>query len=244
MASNSSLHQKILFRMLRKYALVRFTPSYAASYRLSDNEYYNRSQHTGKFEFIRNGALSYQAPTILDMGCGTGRYFNCCNNARFIVAFDLSRAMLLQAKNPVAEVLAPFSLLNSSVDEIEFKSRSFDMVYCMGLFGDSLPLESWILIKVAKWLKPGGCFCFDVIEQWFGIQSPGTWRSRLAEKIRPYFFGPAKAYLDAKLMGFTIDRSTLRDLVSQYFDQVEIRDITGASGGRLDLLCAAKLGNM
>lgn len=238
MVSYRDINSKIFYRILRKQALSVYTPEAAADYRLSDVDYYNFSKGKGKLAFVHNAARFHLKPTILDMGCGTGRYFHCCDNAKSIVAFDLSHSMLLEARKPIAGANAPVALINSSLDEIEFKRLSFDLVYCMGVFGCVLPLDDSILIKVARWLKPGGAFCFDVI-QGYVEPSQGTWRSRLAKKIQPYLFGPAKAYVDAKLMGFTIDRPGLDALVSERFEKVEIQEFAGR--GRMDLLCMARI---
>lgn len=229
---------KLFYRTLRKHALSIYTPPHAESYRLSDENYFNTAKDTGKFPFVRDAARSFTNPTILDVGCGTGRYFHCFNNAERIVAFDLSYPMLLQARNPIVGVEAPLMLLNGSIDEMEFKQGSFDLVFCMGVFGCSLPIDRSILFRVAQWLKPEGVFCFDAIER-FLEPSHGTWRSRLAEKIQPYLLGPLKAYVEAKLMGFTISRENLETLVSEEFENVEIREMAGR--GRMDFLCLARL---
>src|SRR6476661_5782447 len=38
---------------------------------------------------------------VLDVGCGTGRYFHCLVNVRELVGIDLTEEMLRAAENPV-----------------------------------------------------------------------------------------------------------------------------------------------
>ena len=241
MANYGEISKKIFTRTLHSHALSTYTRTYAKSYRSSDDTYYSSSHDTGKFAFVQKVSSSYHAPAVLDMGCGTGRYFHCYNNAQSVVGFDLSRPMLLEAKNPVGGIRNSITLINSSLTEIEFRRSSFDVVICMGMFGGISPLEESIVCKVSGWLKPGGCFCFDVIERWLVAPTPGTWRSRVADKMRPYLFGPAKAYIDARLMQFTVSRSNLHSFLCPYFNEVQISDSIGASGKRVDLLCTATL---
>ena len=39
--------------------------------------------------------------SVLDLGCGTGRYFHCVINARRLTGIDISLHMLQEARNPV-----------------------------------------------------------------------------------------------------------------------------------------------
>src|SRR5688500_7403301 len=40
---------------------------------------------------------------VLDVGCGTGRYFRCLCNVRRLVGVDISEHMLEQARNPAGK---------------------------------------------------------------------------------------------------------------------------------------------
>lgn len=220
----------------RKHAQAIYNPQAAHQYRQSDSKYFSDVGDGGKFAFVREAARSFSRPEILDMGCGTGRYFHCCENARSIVAFDLCRPMLALAKTPIGATV-PVSLVQSSIDEIEFKRASFDLIYCMGVFGGTLPLTKATIAKVARWLKPDGMFAFDMIEMFLEPEA-GTWRSRLAERVRPCLFGPMRDYVDAKLMKFTMDRWNLWLMLKVHFDDVAITQFEGR--GRIDLLCVGE----
>ncbi len=62
--------------------------------------------------------------SVLDVGCGTGRYFHCLQNVERLLGLDISQSMLDQALNPVKK------------DEIRIGDVS---LLCADIFEVSLP---------------------------------------------------------------------------------------------------------
>src|SRR4029453_11155404 len=90
------------YAMLQRQSNVCHSPEYAQSYRASDERGKTDESHTLKYNIIRELSSSFlHATNVLDLGCGTGRYFHCIKNARCLVGVDASWHMLEQAKAPV-----------------------------------------------------------------------------------------------------------------------------------------------
>jgi SAM-dependent methyltransferase len=216
-----------------------YPPDEAERYRRSDDEYRAESGDSGKFLFIRS--LSDTLPErarVLDLGCGTGRYLHCFNDQVSVVGVDISRPMLEQARRPVLGTRARVALVESALHVVAFQPRSLDAVYCMGVFGHSWPLDSYITSAIATWLKPSGVLYCDAVVRHF-TPSTGTWRSRLATAIAPYLRGAPQAYVEAKLRRIIRGRGEVVETLCDSFEEVRVRRFIGGGGQREDLLCVA-----
>jgi SAM-dependent methyltransferase len=103
----------------------------------------------------------------LDLGCGTGRYFHCIENARELVGLDISKQMLEAARHPVRgdEVTArALTLVQGDLFSAEFERESFDIIYCMGVFGNGCGITPKGCQQIYQWLAPGGAFLFDATD--------------------------------------------------------------------------------
>lgn len=103
---------------------------------------------------------------ILDVGCGTGRYFCTFRNVNLLVGLDIDKSKLHEAKNPleaykVERHIRKRSLIIGNMKDFIFKEGSFDLIWSIGVImkrwdrlGDD-GLLNWI-----SWLKPGGIIYF------------------------------------------------------------------------------------
>ena len=139
---------------------------------------------------------------VLDLGCGTGRYFHCFTESATIVGVDICRPMLERARQPVGGARAHLALVESTLHDVAFQPASFDAILCMGVFGNNCPFDPFIAATLARWLIPTGVLHCDIVERHIGPAS-ATWRSRLALWVAPYLHGRAQAYVEAKLHRFT-----------------------------------------
>src|SRR5688572_7280571 len=74
----------------------------AQRYRSDDDIEIQTSNHQHFRNILTDLSLSFARPIrVLDLGCGTGRYFHCIQNAEELVGVDISDAMLELARNPV-----------------------------------------------------------------------------------------------------------------------------------------------
>jgi ubiquinone/menaquinone biosynthesis C-methylase UbiE len=211
----------------------------ARCYKESDVRYYYDETNGGEneiFLLVKTSAASFGYPiTVLDLGCGTGRHFHSIESLKHLVGVDCSRPMLEEATAPIVGVNGLCSLTESSLFEIEFKPQSFDMVYAMGVFGCVCVLDSYIVGKVARWLKPNGLFVFTAVKS---APRAETWKSRTAGLIAPLLLGPPKRYVVAKLRDFFMGPERVKQLICPVFSDLTITDCI--SGSRVDLLCVAR----
>ena len=73
-----------LFTLLRRNAEAEYATS-AASYRQSDDFAKELESHAGKCSIIGELTTRFTSPArLLDLGCGTGRYFHCVRNVQWL----------------------------------------------------------------------------------------------------------------------------------------------------------------
>jgi SAM-dependent methyltransferase len=223
-----------LYSRLRRNAESNYSPDSAAAYRASDEAAKNSDTHAGKCAIIRDLSRGFtRSIDILDLGCGTGRYFHCAENVRSLVGVDPSEHMLRQAREPVMGGNANVRLIRSTLHEIAFMPRSFDLVVCVGVLGLWCPLDDYVLRRVADMLRDDGMFFFTAIEY---EPVEVTLKRRIASTLRPLLFGPPRQYVDVRLREFTMPAQQVHALGRAHFDEVTITKWRSPTT-RVDLHC-------
>jgi len=98
---------------------------------------------------------------VLDLGCGTGRYFCCLRNVKTLVGIDISENMIEEAKESLDKSkldIESTELFVHNAHDIEqlLIGRAFDFIYSIGVFAEYTVLSSELLNKVYDLLNPGG----------------------------------------------------------------------------------------
>jgi SAM-dependent methyltransferase len=159
---------------------------------------------------------------VLDLGCGTGRYFWSLTRVRRLVGVDASAAMLARARHPYQAT----SIAAESVTLIEgdlmtqtFPSASFDLVYSIGVLAEHAPLTREILQSVHAWLRPGGRFALTAVHP-ESPSIPQTLKRRLASLAAPVVRGAAGRTLRTRLLshGMYADESFILQAAESLFD--------------------------
>ena len=140
----------------------------ALKYR-SDDEIEVKSPHhqrlAGRLAAI---SASFGRPiSVLDVGCGTGRFFYCLNNVDKLIGMDISPEMLESAKQPVnaSNITARnIQLIQGNVFFASFAPQSFDFIYSFGMFGHGCPVTQEVCDRFHSWLVPGGQIYFDTVD--------------------------------------------------------------------------------
>src|SRR6185503_20189208 len=122
--------------------------------RLYDAEYARRyRQHDDRFDasdpccrfadWLRGICGMFPRPIdVLDLGCGTGRYFWTLRGVRDLVGLDVSPPMLVEAGRPYnADRIdaASVRLIAGDLHEHEFDPERFDLIYSIGVLAEHAP---------------------------------------------------------------------------------------------------------
>jgi SAM-dependent methyltransferase len=157
---------------------------------------------------------------VLDLGCGTGRYFWALTGARQIVGVDASPAMLAEALHPYreADITARVTLIEGDLLKLDFAAASFDLVYSVGVLAEHAPLTSRLVELIHDWLVPDGRFAFTAVHP-ESPSVPATLKRRLAKMAAPIAPGSARRALRERLRshGMYADESFVREIAEPYF---------------------------
>ena len=95
--------------------------------------------------------------TVLDAGCGTGRYLSeLGDRGARVIGIDLSPAMLDRARDLTQR------LARADIRAMPFAAMSIDLVVCGLALGDVAELEL-ALSEIARVLRPGGRVIYSVV---------------------------------------------------------------------------------
>ncbi len=139
-----------------------------AQYRRDDEIEVRTPNHRRLARRLSNICLCFPHPIrVLDVGCGTGRYFHCLKNVDRLTGLDVSEDMLTAARYPVFEkaiTAREIQLLKCNAFLTSFEPESFDFIYSLGMFGHGCPVNLNILSRFHDWLAPGGALLFNTVD--------------------------------------------------------------------------------
>jgi SAM-dependent methyltransferase len=172
-----------------------------AAYRKDDEIEVTTPHHQRLRKVLGEMTASFGRPiSVLEAGCGTGRYFHCLRNVERLVGLDISPEMLEAARHPVREseiTTEDIQLIRGNVFTADLEPDSFDLIYSLGMFGFGCPVTPEICARFHEWLKPGGKLFFNVIDRggwplpmrirgtlrnWVYAVAPGGLRERMDQR--------------------------------------------------------------
>lgn len=122
-----------------------------------------------RMDFVE-GILSSQGVgancTILDAGCGTGRYvIELARRGYHICGVDRSPELIAIAQNRALHAAVHPEFMIADLLAVAF-TRLFDAILCRGVLNDLVEESDRVAIfqQFAAWLRPGGILIFDVRE--------------------------------------------------------------------------------
>jgi SAM-dependent methyltransferase len=188
-----------------------YTDKIAARYRQNDLREHISAKMWGKM--ISRVASSFpEQISVLDLGCGTGRYFHCVKNAERYVGVDASPAMLELAKSPLRknEITASrIYLVRADIYGLRLQPATFDFIFSIGVFGDHVPLTVQLCDNLRSMLRPGGKALFTVMD----AKTPhpeGGLKRKLALTIYPFLSKSLKSRVDVRIANFTHTEEEVR----------------------------------
>ncbi len=139
--------------------------------------------------------------TVLDAGCGTGRYLRvCADRGAAVVGVDASPHMLARAQDVSTHVV------RGDVRALPFDNMSVDAVVCGLALGDVAELELAVG-ELARVLRPGGTLVYSVVhpdgarEGWTRTFEVGG----CVCAVNSYWHSPGDHRQACALAGLTID---------------------------------------
>lgn len=198
-----------------------YDAAYARRYRTRDEELAGVRSYHALIQWLGEVCDRFDRPIdVLDLGCGTGRYFWGLRKVNTLTGLDASEPMLAEAAHPTraGEISArQVTLVKGDLATHQFPDGSFDLVYSIGVLAEHVALTRSLVERVGRWLRPDGRFAFTTVDP----QSPDvrvTLPRRLASAMLPVAPGPLGDALHRRLMsgGMYGDerwiRQQLRDL--------------------------------
>lgn len=104
--------------------------------------------------------------SVLELGCGTGRFFHHLSNVKRLVGVDISRNMLdvaLENLKNMPELQQVTELVDSRIEDFDYPEK-FDFVYSIGTIGEFLAFDQTLLQKMLNFLKPGGVLFLTLVD--------------------------------------------------------------------------------
>jgi SAM-dependent methyltransferase len=208
-------------------------------------QYRQIDERTDDDAFEHYGALLQQLSSsfgrpidVLDIGCGTGRYFHRLRNVHRLVGLDLSPHMLEQARSPLRalEVRADsIDLICGELQSAAFAEGSFDFAYSVGVLGEYSPLDASFLSLCARVLRPGGMLFVTAVDALSRVSVPEHQRAsllrRVFRKAWPVLPAPARLVFNHWLSPFYANRTQLEKLlVASEFSSYTITSYVHRSG--------------
>lgn len=140
----------------------------AQKYRQQDEEHISGADYKHLSRLLKDVSMSFSRQIdVMDLGCGTGRYFHCLANVRRLVGLDISQEMLDAAKTPVKRnqvTAGEIVLIQGDLFSANLPPQSFDLIYCLGVFGNGCEASKEVCAKIYDCLKPGGIWFFDATD--------------------------------------------------------------------------------
>jgi malonyl-CoA O-methyltransferase len=108
--------------------------------------------------------------TVLDVGCGSGLFFShAAKKAKVLVAVDVSRKLLLKAKEQ-AQAFGNAFVLQADADHLPFREAFFDAVFAFTLL-QNMPEPSETLNQLKLVVKLGGRVVVTGLKKAFSLNT-------------------------------------------------------------------------
>jgi SAM-dependent methyltransferase len=202
-------------------AATRYDAAYARRYRAHDDRLPDSEPSQALAAWLREVCERFTPPIdVLDLGCGTGRYFWAVRGARRLVGVDASAAMLAEAGHPyrAADISAAITLMHGDLMTLDVPPASFDLVYSIGVLAEHTPLTPPLVSRVHSWLRPGGRFAFTTVHP-DSPSIPRTFKRRIGTAAARLAPGTAGRMLRTRLLagGMYADERFIGSVAQPHF---------------------------
>jgi len=199
-------------------AAALYDPAYAKRYRAHDDEFQASGPCREFADWLARVCARFAPPIdVLDLGCGTGRYFWALKGVNRLVGLDASASMLAEARHPYNAdriTAASVSLVQGDLLTHAIGDARFDLVYSIGVLAEHVPFDQRVVERVVNGLRPGGRFAFTTVHP-ASPSIPKPLGRRIGEWIEPITFGAARRRLRSRLLagGLYADEMRVHELL-------------------------------
>lgn len=201
------------YKKIEKEIQSLYTKKYSEIYRASDIAEVEESFHEDITKRLRDITIGFPYPIdVLDVGCGTGRYFYAIKNAQTLTGIDVSAGMLSEAKNPIKKeeiTASSIHLIPGDIFQHPFPDSSFDFIYSIGVLGEHSPFDVLVCQKIYKMLRSKGKALITIVD------AQSMWKRRLAEVLYPVLPQSIKEKLHFRRKSFYMYQNQLESLLQQ-----------------------------
>lgn len=102
---------------------------------------------------------------VMDLGCGSGRYFHLFTDCGLYLAIDPSGPVLREARNPAFDGLRgkeQVEFLAGDISHPELDSKRFDLIHCVGVYGQLAVFDRSVIRRACSLLSEKGVAMFLV----------------------------------------------------------------------------------
>ena len=214
------------YQRIGNEAKIVLDQAYSARYRESDELEVTGENHKRYCNILAEIRRSCgDRISVLDLGCGTGRYFHCLQHVERLVGIDIALDMLKHARSPVNSnkmSINHIDLICANIFDLHIISDVFDFIYSIGVLGEVAPFDLHICNKLFSRLKPGGKLFFTVVDVYSRLEFMSLKR-RIAERVCPILPSRWKGKLRERLETFYMTDMELRGVLGRSsFTQYEI----------------------
>jgi SAM-dependent methyltransferase len=199
-----------------------YDATYARRYRAHD-DHFDRSEPCVQLsDWLKRVCGRFGQPiAVLDLGCGTGRYFWALTGVSELVGLDASAAMLAEARRPYNAdrvTAGSITLVEGDLFGHDFGPARFDLIYSIGVLAEHVPLDERIVARVARWLRPRGRFAFTTVHP-DSPSIPATAGRRLGRRLLPVAPRRIRTLIRARMLseGLYADEARVRELLAPVF---------------------------
>ncbi|HTM66317.1 MAG TPA: class I SAM-dependent methyltransferase [Flavipsychrobacter sp.] len=175
-----------------------YHPDMCSSYRKYDEQFIHTKAYMHYAGQIRRLTEDFRRPiSVLDVGCGTGRYFHALRNLQGLTGIDVSPNMLAQAQDPFQReniALQHIELIEGNFYDYDFGGVQFDFIYSVGVLGEHTVFDKHVCAKLYALLKDGGRLFFTTVD----IEPRKNLKRKLAEAIYPLMAKNIKRIFDKR----------------------------------------------
>lgn len=226
MIFNQKEKSSINYQHIGNKVKILYDQVYSRRYRQNDQLGIHSENHKHICNILKDISSSFgHKISVLDLGCGTGRYFHCLRNVERLTGIDISPHMLEEARNPVTKEeirIDHIDLICANIFEVDIATQSFDFIYSNGVLGEHSPFDLYICNKLFDLLKPGGKLFFTVVDISSKLQ-PKSLKRQVAEIVYPLLPSIWKRKLGQRWKPFYITDIELKEIMeSSKFTQYKI----------------------